>query len=390
MRYSSFASRIGGEGSDAWDVHVKAAAAQRAGRDVVVMSVGDPDFDTPPAVRDTAIAALQAGDTHYTDVEGTPELRAEIARTFKALAGWDVTADNVCVVAGTQNGLYFAASLLCEPGEEVLVLDPCYVTYDSTIRASGAVPVRVAPHPDGGFRPDIKALASAITPATRAILITTPNNPTGTVLTKDELEAIADLAKRHDLWVISDEVYAQLTFESPNVSISALAGMKERTVTVASLSKSHAMTGWRAGWVVAPEEFIAHASNLSLCMLYGLPGFVQQAAVTALQQSPKIIGEMREVYRARRDILYSALEDIPGLTPFRPEAGMFLMAHVAGTGLTSSQFVHRLYEEQGVSVLDGAAFGPSASGYVRLSYTTHEEALQEGAKRIRAFCETLA
>ena len=389
MRYSSFVERIGGDGSGAWDIHVAATAAKRYGEDVIVMSVGDPDFETPAIVRSAAIKALNDGDTHYTEIEGTPSLRAHIAAYFFSRGGWRAKPENVSVAAGTQNGLLFASMLLLEPGDEVIVPDPCYVTYDATLRASGAIPVRVSPIENSGFRPDIDAIGRAVTSKTRALMITTPNNPTGVVLSREEIAALAQIAKSRGLWVISDEVYSELTFERENISISAMPGMAERTVTISSLSKSHAMTGWRIGWVIGPEEFIRHASNLSLCMLYGLPGFIQAAAVVALQNNDIITAQMRETYLKRRDILFNALQSIPGLQPIRPESGMFLMAHIGDTGLSSREFVKRLYEKTGVSVMDGAAFGLSAQEHVRLSYTTNHEELSEGARRIRVFCQSL-
>ncbi len=390
MEYSPLVDRIAGEGAAAWDIHAKALADQAAGEDVIVLSVGDPDLDTPAPVAESAVAALRAGDTHYTPVSGRPELRRAIAERFRAQGGWDAGPENVSVVAGAQNGLFSAALMLLQPGDEALILDPCYVTYDATVRVAGAEPVRVAPRADGGFRPDPEAIAAAVTPKTRALLVTTPNNPTGVTLTADELDAIAAIARRHDLWVVSDEVYAGLTFGAPHRSIAALPGMAERTITVSSLSKSHAMTGWRVGWMIGPESLVGHARNLSLCMHYGLPGFVQAAAVTALAHADSVAGEMRGIYRGRRDRLMAGLRDAPGLTPLEPEAGMFLMVDIRATGLSGTDFAWALYRETGVSALDAAPFGTSGQGYVRLSFTKSDAELSEAARRIVSFCRGLA
>lgn len=388
MDYSPLVERIAGEGAEAWAIHAEALAARARGEDIIVLSVGDPDLDTPQVVTDAAIAALRQGDTHYTDAQGTDALRRAIAAHCQARFGRPVAAENICVTAGAQNGLFYASMLVLRPGDEVLIPDPCYVTYEATVRAAGAIPVAVPPRADGSFRPDIAAIAARITPRTRAMLLTSPNNPTGVVTSRAEAEAIAELARAHDLWVISDEVYAELTYAVPHVPIAALPGMAERTITVSSLSKSHAMTGWRCGWIVGPKAAIDHAANLSLCMLYGLPGFVQQAAVVALQQSDAIVAEARATYAARRDCLLAALAQAPGVSALTPEAGMFLMLDIRGTGLTAHEFAWSLLRETGVSVLDATAFGPSAAGHVRLSFTLSQEVLAEAARRITAFCRS--
>lgn len=390
MNYAKLVQRIADEGAAAWNIHFDALAARARGEDVIVLSVGDPDLATPQSVVDSAVRGLNAGDTHYTSLIGEPALRGAIADDFRQTGGWDAGAGNVCVLAGAQTGLYFAAMLLTGPGDEVLVLKPCYVTYDATIRASGAEPVAVPPAPGEGFRPDPAAIEAAITARTKAILFANPNNPTGTVMTPDELGEIVEVAKRHDLWVISDEVYAPLCFERSHTQIAGMAGMAERSVTVSSLSKSHAMTGWRVGWIVGPEEMIGHAQNLTLAMVYGLPGFIQQAAVTAFQDKHRIIPEMRRIYRDRRDLMLAALAEAPGIHAVQPDAGMFLMVDVRATGLDSATFARRLLDEQGVSVLDASAFGQGGDGFVRLSYVSSERELTRACQRIVAFCRSHA
>ncbi|MGF1525357.1 MAG: pyridoxal phosphate-dependent aminotransferase [Candidatus Competibacterales bacterium] len=383
---SPLVERIAGKGARAWDIHAQALAAKAKGDDVILLSIGDPDLATPAPIVQRAVAALQQGDTHYTAIQGEPALRAAIAERFGARTGLEVGADRVCVLAGAQNGL-FCASLLClRPGDQVLVLDPCYVTYEATIRVSGAEPVVVPSPPETGFRPDLDALARAITPNTRAIWLNNPANPTGVNWTRAELEVVAQVAEGHDLWVISDEVYGGLVFEAEHISIAALPGMAERTVTVSSLSKSHAMTGWRLGWIIAPEALIHHTGNLALAMLYGLPGFVQQAACQALADDAAIIAEMRRIYRTRRDHVLALLAKAPGTTALVPEAGMFLMLDVRGVSPTSEAFAWGLLQQQGVCVLDGAAFGDSSAGHVRLSYTLDLPELTRACRRIEAFC----
>jgi polar amino acid transport system ATP-binding protein/arginine:pyruvate transaminase len=389
MRFSERVDRISGQGAAAWKIHSAAVADKRAGRDVIVLSIGDPDFATPEPIADVAIAALRQGDTHYTDIPGRPALRAAIARDHVARGGAAVSGDNVIVLAGAQNALFAASLCLFEPGDEVLVLDPTYVTYEATIRVSGADMIPVSPIPESGFRVDLSALENAVGPRTRAIMFANPNNPSGVVYSRSELAGIAEIARKHDLWVIADEVYASLTFDAPHVSIAALPDMAERTVTVGSLSKAQAMTGWRCGWIIGPEALVRHAENLSLCMLYGLPGFIQEGAIEALTNARAEMDAMREVYRRRRDVLHAALADLPELAVLKPEAGMFLMADVRGAGLSAADFSWGLYRAEGVSVLDATAFGASAAGFVRISYTLGETELMEGAERIRRYVEGL-
>lgn len=393
--FSPLVERIAGKGSTAWDIHFRAFADEMAGKDVVIMSVGDPDFPTPEPIIDAAIAALRAGDTHYAQIPGRPSLRKVIAEEVMRVSGvpaasYTVTENNVMVLAGTQNALFASALCLLRPGDEIIALDPMYVTYEATWRAVGAEIVKAACPRETGFRPDIDAIREAVTEKTRAIVFANPNNPTGVVLDEDELEAIAEIAIEHDLWVIADEVYAAQTFEKPHHSIAALPGMAARTVTCGSLSKSQAMTGWRIGWIVGPEQLIRHCENLGLAMLYGIAGFIQTAAIEALTGSRGEMARMLEIYRRRRDRVAGLLGDIPGLAVLVPEAGMFVLVDVSATGLGAGEFAKRLYEAEGVSVLDGAAFGDPAAKCVRISFTASEERLAEGCRRIARFCAALA
>jgi arginine:pyruvate transaminase len=385
MRFSPFVERISGDGVAAWDIHNAAFEAQRRGEDVIILSVGDPDFPTPDFITDAAIEALREGDTHYTEIAGRQALREAIANRYSPLFGREVQASNVIVAAGAQNALFITSMCLLNTGDEVIALDPMYVTYEATLKASGATMVRVPCSADSGFRLDAAVLAKAITPRTRAIFFSNPNNPTGVVLNREELQAIADLAIEHDLWVVVDEVYESLTFEREHLSLAALPGMAERCVVVGSLSKSHAMTGWRIGWIVAAPALIAHAETLVLSMLYGLPGFVMEAALKAVQAHEDVTHGMRDIYRRRRDLVVTSLSNCPGISVLNPDAGMFVLMDVRDTGLTSLEFAWRLLREARVSVLDAAAFGEPAQGFVRLSFTLGEERLAQACQRIRDF-----
>jgi arginine:pyruvate transaminase len=389
MRYSSFTDRIGGEGARAWEIHHRAVEAKRAGQDVIILSIGDPDFDTPLPVKEAAIASLHAGDTHYTDILGLPPLREAVAAYHRRLTGQVVTAENVAVVSGAQGGLFATSMLVLDEGDDVVVPEPMYLTYEATFRAAGARIIRVPMRPENEFHLDIADLENAITAKTRAIAFATPSNPTGAMFKRETLEQMARLAMRHDLWVICDEVYAALSFGKPHVSIAGLPGMAERAITINSLSKSHAMTGWRVGWIVGPKELIRFAHDLGLSTQYGLPGFIQRAATRALQEPMPFVAAMRDAYRRRRDAAIQTLNQVPGLKVHVPEAGMFMMLDVRGTGLSAYDYALRLFETTGVAVLDATPFGRSAEGHCRVSFVVDEKSLTEACRRIASFTNRL-
>lgn len=383
MKFSPLVKRISGEGADAWRTHYEAAAARERGEDVIVLSIGDPDISAPEPVIERAIERLRAGDTHYTAAAGRDALREAIARAHSERTGQVVQADHVVCLAGTQNALFVASLCLAGPGDEVITFDPLYPTYTATIEVSGARLVRAPTGP--GLRPDLGALESLVTPRTRALFWATPNNPSGVILSESELTAIGAIARRHDLWLVSDEVYAGL---APAGRIPNLAAtLPERVVTLGSLSKSHSMPGFRAGWLIGPRELAAHAESLSMCMLFGLPGFIQEAALTALSIAPQTERRIREFCDIRRERFVAGLEGVPNIRCSAPEAGMFLLVDVSDTGLSGYEFMRALYERRKVSVLDGAAFGHQTAHYVRICFATEEATIDAACDRIRQFCE---
>jgi aspartate/methionine/tyrosine aminotransferase len=383
MRFSPLVDRISGDGADAWVTHYQAIAARDRGEDVIVLSVGDPALDSPPTVIDRAIERLRAGDVRYTPASGRRPLLDAIARLHAARTGQTVSAENVIYLAGAQNALFVASMCLAGPGDEVITFDPMYATYPATIEVSGARMIRAAT--GAGFRPDIDELQSLVTPRTRAIVWATPGNPSGVIINQAELNAIAEIARQHDLWLVSDEVYAGL---APGGRVPSLAAtLPERVVTIGSLSKSHSMPGLRAGWLVGPRELAAHAQALVMCMLFGLPGFIQEAALTALSVAAEAEHRIRELCNTRRDRLLAGLRGIPGLRATPPEAGMFMLVDVSDTGLSAHDFMRALYERQRVSVMDGAAFGKRTSRFVRICFATEEATIDAACARIRRFCE---
>jgi aspartate/methionine/tyrosine aminotransferase len=389
MKFSDLTNRVKGGAADAWDLHYHAKQAKERGEDVIVLSVGDPDFATPHSVIEKALQAMREGDTHYTSIQGHQILRDAIASRHRLSSGQAITADNVITTSGAQNALFACAQCLLDAGDEAIVLQPMYVTYEATIQAPGATLVPVVLDAEKGFRLQREALESAISERTRAIFYASPSNPTGVALNPEELQIVADLAKQHDLWVIADEVYSDFVFDEEFHHISSLPGMAERVVTIGSLSKSYAMSGWRVGWAIAPPEMIANMDKLALCMLYGLPGFIQQAGAHAILHCNDDLQRMRGIYRQRRDFLFEAFSAMPGLQPLNPQAGMFMMVNVTGSGYSTAEFVKALYAATGVSVLDATAFGASAEGYVRISYTVADDELHEACKRIKSFMENL-
>jgi arginine:pyruvate transaminase len=386
MRYSPLVNRIAGEGADAWLIHHAARAAAERGDDVIVLSVGDPDLDTPAPVVARAIECLRAGDTHYTPGPGREHLRAAIAAAHSTRTGQAVDAANVIFLSGAQNALFVASLCVAAAGDEVIAFEPLYPSYPATLEVSGARMVRVAAPAARGFRVDLGALEAAITQQTRALFFATPNNPSGAILSAADLEVIGALARRHSLWVVADEVYAGL---APGGRVPSLAAqLPEQVVTIGSLSKTHAMPGWRAGWLIGPPQLVLHAVNVAQCMLFGLPGFVQEAAVTALGAADSAEARIRDYCAHRRDCLLQGLEGIAGLRCAVPDAGMFLLVDVRGTGLSGYDFMCELYRCERVSVLDGGAFGASTRDFVRICFATDEAQLREAIVRIRRFVKT--
>ncbi len=385
MKLSPLAGRIRNEGSRAWEIHARALIRQRRGDDVVVLSVGDSDTGTPSAIIDAAKRSLDHGRTHYTRVSGEPDTRAAIARATARRTGVETAPENIVVTAGAQNALFSTAMCLLGPGDEVIVPAPMYATYEAVFGACGATMVPVICPADRGFRTDPTAIAAAVTERTRAVFITTPHNPTGVVLDRAELAAIADICLTHDLWLMSDEVYWSLVYDRPHLSPRSLPGMADRTITISSLSKSHSMTGWRLGWAVVPPILAGAMENFLLCTIYGLPAFIQDAVPVALAEDDVSAAELCARFQRRRDLVCDLLAEVEGLTARKPEGGMFVMADIRETGVSSEVFANSLLDRFGVSLLAGEGFGGGAEGFVRISLSAPEDRLVEACRRIAAY-----
>jgi len=385
MRFAPLVERVAGRGSGAWAVHAEARRRQESGEDIIFLSVGDPDQDAPAEVIEATVDALRRGRTGYAAIVGYPALRTAIAARVARRGFQPCNVDNIAVVPGAQGGLYCSIQCLAGGGDEVVVPEPIYATYEAVIGASGARMVTVPLRADRGFHPDPDAIGAAVTPRTRVIWINSPHNPTGAVFTRDEIEAIAALCRQHDLWLLSDEVYEDLAFARPHVGAWSLPGMAERTVVVSSLLKSHAIPAFRLGWVVGPPELVRHLGNLLLSMTYGSPSFIQDGALAALRQELPEVAALREDYRARAALMSDLLETAPGCRVVRPEGGMFVLLDVRGTGLSAADFALRLLMAERVAVLPCDSFGTSAEGHLRIALSAPEPRLHEAGERIVRF-----
>lgn len=389
MRYASRIKHVAGKASNAWDIHMIAKEKRTRGEHAILMTVGDTDFASP----DVAVAAvhesLAVGRTYYTPSAGGRPMREAIARRHAHKTGQVIDADQVVVTIGAQNALLTAALCLIEPGDQVLVPEPMYVTYPGTIAAAGGEVISIRSPAQNRFHPLIEEMEAAINPRTRAVFLATPNNPTGAVYTMEELSSIASLCQKHDLWLVSDEVYGDLVYEGRHVSPSVLPGMAARTITISSLSKSHAMAGWRLGWMIGPRELAQHAGQLALCSTYGVPTFLQDAAVVALEQFPDGLPEVQAAYRRRRDRLCERLEAVHLLSCPRPEGGMFVMLDTRATGLLAYDFAMGLVLEEGVATLPADGFGESTTGYLRINLGVADAEIDQAALRIARYAERL-
>jgi arginine:pyruvate transaminase len=390
MRYSPLVERIAGSGAGAWTIHMEARRRRDAGEDIIVLTVGDPDQDPPSSVIEATVAALRSHRTGYSPTVGYPAVREAIAARVAQRSGQACGAENIVVVPGAQGGLYCALQCLAGPGDEVIVPEPIYATYQGVIGASGAQMVTVPLRPEIGFHPSLAALAAAVTAKSRVMWINTPHNPTGAVFTRAEIDGIAALCRRHDLWLLSDEVYEDLAFARPHVSAWSLSGMADRTVVVSSLSKSHAIPAFRFGWVVGPATLSGHLTNLVLCMTYGSPAFIQDGALAALQRELPEVAALREEYRARASLLSGLLHEAPGCRVAMPEGGMFVLLDARGTGLDAGDFARLLLERERVAVLPCDGFGASAAGHLRIALSAPEPRLREAGERIVRFARALA
>lgn len=361
----------------------RARQLKAAGRDVIDLGGGDPDFPTPQHIVAAAADAMEAGDTHYVASPGIVELRQAIVQKLRAENGVEYSPDEIVVTPGGKPAIYCAMMALIDQGDEVLVLDPGWVSYVPEIILADGTPVSVPLSPDDNFAITEERLRPHITPRTRAIILCTPNNPTGRVATLDELQVVARLAQEHDLYVFSDEIYEKLIYDGAvHRSIAALPGMRERTPTLNGFSKAYAMTGWRLGFLAAPRPIIAQVLKLYSHSLTCAASFSQRGAVAALNGPQDVIAQMVSAYDRRRHLVTDGLNAIPGVRCALPQGAFYSFPDIRGTGLSSAACAELLIERGGVAVTPGNAFGPAGEGFIRLSYATSDELLTAAIERM--------
>ncbi|HHW29043.1 MAG TPA: aminotransferase class I/II-fold pyridoxal phosphate-dependent enzyme [Syntrophomonadaceae bacterium] len=351
---------------------------------VISLGVGEPDYVTPEVVREACCYALEKGKTKYTSNSGIPELREEIAQYLQSRFGVQYSADQIVITVGVSEAVDLALRAIINPGDEILIGEPCYVSYAPAVSLAGGIPVLVPARAEEKFKLKKKDLISHISSKTKAILLSYPNNPTGAIMEKADLEEIAQVARNYNLLVISDEVYAELTYGRKHVSISTLDGMKERTVLLNGFSKAFAMTGWRLGYAAGPKEIINAMLKIHQYTMLCAPSFSQFAAITALREGMCFIEEMVNDYDKRRRMIVQGLREL-GLPCFEPQGAFFVFPSIKGTGMTSEEFCEKLLFEEKVAVVPGNAFGPSGEGYIRCCYAAAQQDIEEALERIRRF-----
>jgi aspartate aminotransferase len=369
----------------AFEAAARARALEATGRSVIHLEIGEPDFDTPANVRDAAKAALDAGMTHYPPFAGLADLRAAIAEDAAARKGFPVDPAQVFVTVGGKGVMVYAILALVDPGDEVIVPDPGYPIYESLTRFVGGTAVPIPIRMENEFRLDIDELASLITPKTKLLVVNSPANPTGGVLTRSDIERIAELALRHDLIVLADEIYARILYDgAEHVSLASLPGMAERTIVLDGFSKTYAMTGWRLGYAIVPPWLQQAYGTLIINTVSGATAFAQAGALEAIRGPQAEVDAMVREFRARRDLVVDGLNAIPGVRCLRPHGAFYVFPEISATALTGAELADRLLRETGVCVLAGTAFGAVGRDHIRISYANSRENLTEALERIRA------
>jgi aminotransferase len=356
---------------------------------IVSLGIGEPDFVTPWHIRDAGIYSLEKGNTMYSPNRGIPELLKAVSDYVRRRSGLEYAPDETIITVGGSEAIDLSIRAFISPGDEVIIPEPSFVCYDPITRLAGGVPVPVQCVACDNFRLNPERLEAAITPKTKLLILPFPNNPTGAVMRREHLEPIAEIVRRRDLVVVSDEIYAELTYNGqPHFSIAALPGMRERTVIVSGLSKSHAMTGWRIGFALAPGEIMAHINKIHQFAIMCAPTMSQYAALEALSQGDSDIEEMRDEYDRRRRFISDRFNRM-GLTCFEPEGAFYVFPDIRGTGLSSDTFCEKLLRAQKVAVVPGTAFGASGEGFVRCSYAYSIAKITEACDRIENFLTQL-
>ena len=378
------AARMNDLGTEsAFEVLAKARALEARGKAIIHLEIGEPDFETPRHIVEAGMQAISDGFTHYGPTAGLPELREAIARDSEKVRGTSTDPANVVVTPGAKPIMFYVLLALGEPGVEVIYPNPGFPIYESMIKFSGATPVPMQLLEEKDYHPDLDALPGLITDKTRLIIINSPENPCGSALSKQELETIAGLVQQHPgLYVLADEIYKDILYSGEHYSISSVSGMQERTIILDGMSKSYAMTGWRLGYGIMPEELVPHVVKLAVNSVSCAASFTQIAAVAALEGPRDEIEAMVAEFGVRRRLITDGLRSIPGIRCPEPEGAFYVFPSIEGTGLTSAEFEDRAMNEAGVALLSGSAFGEYGEGYVRLSYANSQENIKKAISQL--------
>ena len=387
----TIASRMMNLGTEtAFEVLAKARALEAQGKKIIHLEIGEPDFDTPRHIVQAGMDALNDGYTHYSPTAGLPETREAIARNSREVRGVNTEPSQVVVAPGAKPVMFWTLLALAEPGVEVIFPNPGFPIYESMIRFSGATPVPMQLLGDQGYHPNLDDLAGKINDRTRLIILNSPENPCGSVMTHDELETIADLVRQHPgVYVLSDEIYKDILYTGEHHSIASFPGLAERTIILDGFSKSYAMTGWRLGYGIFPDELVPHATRLAVNSVSCPATFTQIAGIAALDGPQDDVEAMVAEFSQRRRLITDGLRSIPGIECPEPEGAFYAFPDITGTGLTSDQFEERALNAAGVALLSGTGFGQFGEGFIRLSYANSQENIQNALEQLDAMVRSV-
>ncbi len=381
MKFSKLIQRAGTE--TAFAVLAKAREMERQGRSVVHFEIGEPDFNTPENIKQAGIKAIQDNFTHYSPAQGILELREAVAEYIEKTRGIPVSPEEVVITPGGKDVILFTTTALLDEGDEAIYPNPGYPIYESAIKISGAKPVPMPLLEENDFAFDREQFKKLITPKTKLIIINSPGNPTGGILSEEDLQFIADIAIKNDIMVLSDEIYSRILYEGEFHSIASLPGMKERTIILDGFSKTYAMTGWRLGYAVTTKEIAKQFTKLATNSFSCVTTFVQIAGIEALKGPQEDVEMMRKKYEERRNLIIKGLNEIPGFSVKMPKGAFYAFPNIKETGMSSKEISDYLLNEAGVATLPGTSFGEYGEGYIRFSYATSLENIKEGLKRVK-------
>ena len=386
MKYADITQRLARLGGEKWSMHLQAKDLRAAGVPIIQLTIGEPDVPTPPELVAAATAAMNAGRLGYCNGRGEVPLLAALAARYSHRTGRAIDTEQIIALPGTQTALYAVFMALTQTGDEVLVGDPMYATYEGIIAATGAVTVPVPLRPEHGFRMQVADVEARITPRSRVLFLNTPHNPTGAMLTLADIIALGEIARAHDLWIISDEVYEEMIYDGvPFISPFDIAELADRVIVTSSISKSHAAPGFRSGWCVGPAEFSARLLPVAETMLFGNQPFIADMTALAISQPSSVASGMATRFARRAALIHQLLHGISGLAVHLPQAGMFTVVDIRATGLTGDAFCQKLLTDHHVAVMPGESFGASLAGWVRISLTQSDADITEACLRIARF-----